>query len=87
MQRREEDKCLAKRLYRAATPYVQLIGWLGVAVPVVMLLYSLAGKAEAYDGRITALEGSRMTTDQNIGLLNQKVDLMIDFWKIPRRQH
>lgn len=84
MQRREEDACLAKRLYRIATPYVQLIGWLGVAVPLVFMAYGLAEKAQAFDSRISTLESSRTNTDQNIAMLNQKVDLLIDFWQIPR---
>lgn len=76
---RKEDRCLVTRLYALATPYLQLVGWAFIAVPFVILVATLIPKAEAFDSRLTA-------TEQNYILLNQKVDLLLEFWRVPGRE-
>ena len=77
--RREEDSCLARLWYKWGTPYLQVFGWLFVAVPAIYAATVLTEKAQAFDGRLTAAEHNYM-------LLNQKMDTMLDYWGIPKRR-
>lgn len=75
---RETDKCLAKRLYAMLTPYVQVIGWLVVAVPVVLGGISLAQKAEAFDTRLTSLEASQRSYGEKQDVINTVINTKLD---------
>lgn len=70
IHRRITDNCWAKRVWDKFTPYVQVWGWLIVAVPAVWGVMVAVPKAEAFDGRLTAVE-------QNTAIVNQKLDLVI----------
>lgn len=74
-------QCLAKRLYSAATPYVQLLGWLAVLIPAMVTVYTLAEKASAFDGRLTALERAQIDTSSRLERIDEKTDLIIEFVK------
>lgn len=70
IHRRITDNCWVKRQWDRFTPYVQVWGWLIVAVPAIWGITVLAPKAEAFDGRLTVVE------QQNV-IVNQKLDLVI----------
>lgn len=74
MRRREEDSCFVKRAWRVATPYVQVIGWIIVAVPVLLSFGNLVNSARAFDERLTAVE----TSVQKLAAVDQKLDLVIN---------
>ena len=84
-KRRQEDRCIAKRVYNAATPYIQLLGWAAVAIPIMLGGYALADKALAFDARLTELEQAQRSTASDIRSIRDKQDLMIDFFGIKRR--
>lgn len=54
--RRGEDKCLIRRWYAAATPYIQVLGFFMVAIPSGISATQLIGDARAFDGRLTSIE-------------------------------
>lgn len=66
--RRRTDDCIAKRLYDAATPYVQIAGF------VVLCAFTAGSnwrKVDGYDSRISALETEKAAVNQNIAALKQ----------------
>jgi len=77
MKRREDDKCLAKRLYARFTPYIQLGGWLVVAVPAVVAAYTLLGDAQAFNSRLNSIEAAQAQYAQKQDMINTKLDTVI----------
>lgn len=77
MKRREEDKCFIKRLWAKATPYIQMGGWLLVAIPAFMSAVKLFGDAQAFDSRLSAVESTLQHTAHQYDTLNQKLDTVI----------
>lgn len=62
--RRRYDKCLMRRVYDLATPYVQLIGWAGVAIPVLYVAFAFVSTASAYGERISRIEEKQASLDE-----------------------
>ncbi len=78
-------KCLAKRLYELATPYVQLLGWLIVTGSVVISGIAIVQQVQAFDGRITALERAfietdkrYVETDKRLAVMDGKLDIVVE---------
>jgi len=82
MKRREEDKCLVKRLYNKFTPYVQFGGWFTLFIGSGFTFYALAKTAWALDGRVTELEKANRQMATDVALIRQQGDLMIQFFGI-----
>lgn len=78
--------CLLKHFYEKLTPYIQITGLVAVIVPASFFTFYLIQEATAFESRITSLESFKNDTNTNLALINQKVDLMIDFWHIPRKE-
>lgn len=74
------------RLYSRATPYIQLIGWFFMIIPVAYSACSLIQDARAFDTRIAALEADKYTTNQSLALVNQKMDIMMNYFEIPKKR-
>lgn len=74
-------QCIIKKIWIAGTPYIQAGGWLILMITVLGNGITLIEKATAFDRRITALEQDKV----QIALLNQKVDMILDFWGIARK--
>lgn len=71
-------KCLAKRLYEIATPYVQLIGWLVVMGTLTTAGIALVQQVEAFDGRVSALEQAFIESDKRLAVMDGKLDVLIE---------
>lgn len=76
---RETDKCLVKRLYAKFTPYVQFGGWLALAIPAGFSLVVLIQKAQAFDGRLTAMEQAQLEYTAKQDVLIGKLDTVLYF--------
>lgn len=79
-------KCIVKQLWAWGNPYIEIAGWFILMGTVILSGLSLAEKAAAFDQRLTSLEQNRGESAQDIKLLNQKVDLIMDFWGIKKRK-
>ena len=71
-------KCLVKRLYEIATPYIQLTGWLVVMSSVLLGALAIIQEVQAFDGRISALERAFIDSDKRLSVIDGKLDLVID---------
>jgi hypothetical protein len=71
-------KCLFKRLYETATPYVQLLGWSVVISSIILGSMSVAQQVQAFDGRISVLERSFIDGDKRLAVIDGKLDLLIE---------
>lgn len=80
---RFSDKCIAKRLYSAATPYVQIAGWLAIFLGVV---FGAGGKwqdVQAYGTRIAVIEEK---VDKLTRAINRIEDIAEFIGVPPRRE-
>lgn len=77
--RRDEDKCLVKRLYARATPYVQVFGFFVVAIPSGMSASQLIGDARAFDSRLSAVEQAQFKYSEQQEIIKGKLDTVIYF--------
>lgn len=91
--RRETDNCIAKRIYEAATPYVQIIGWVAVVLPILFVAFTYVRDVQAYNQRIESLEEFKAEStqkiagvDEKVNGIDKKIDLMMDFWRISGRK-
>lgn len=71
-------KCLVKRLYELATPYIQLTGWLMVVSSVLLGALAIIQEVQAFDGRISALERAFIDSDKRLSVIDGKLDVVID---------
>jgi hypothetical protein len=71
-------KCLFKRLYDKATPYVQLLGWLVITGSVVLSGMAAAQKVEAFDGRLNIIERAYIDNDKRFAVIDGKLDVLIE---------
>lgn len=71
-------KCLIKRLYELATPYIQLTGWLMVVSSVILGALAIIQEVQAFDGRISALERAFIDSDKRLSVIDGKLDVVID---------
>ena len=71
-------KCLIKRLYELATPYIQLTGWLMVVSSVFLGALAIIQEVQAFDGRISALERAFIDSDKRLSVIDGKLDVVID---------
>lgn len=71
-------KCLVKRLYELATPYIQLTGWLVVVSSVLLGALAIIQEVQAFDGRISALERAFIDSDKRLSVIDGKLDVVID---------
>lgn len=78
-------KCLVKYLWELGTPYIQIGSGLILLGTTALSGIYLIDKAWAFDRRLTELETGKSLSAQELRLLNQKVDLIMDFWKIRRK--
>lgn len=72
-RRRRADKCIALRIYEMGTPYIQLIGWVGVAVPVMFTAFTFVSSAIAFGDRIDRLEASNVVHDKENKVRDEKL--------------
>lgn len=86
--RRKTDNCIAKRLYEATTPYVQLIGWAGVAVPAIYVAFNFIRDSQAQGDTLHAHEASIRSLEERDAMQNQrlsnidgKLDIIIDYMR------
>lgn len=75
-------KCIVKQLWAWGSPYIQMGGWVLLMITTLTSGIVLIQKAVAFDDRLSALEQGRGESAQDIKLLNQKVDLIMEFWGI-----
>lgn len=83
-QRREEDKCIIKRIYYRYEPYIN-IGSLVAMMPVLYFCISFYITTSDTNASVPAMKKQMIEAEKNMALLNQKVDLMLDFWRVPGR--
>lgn len=94
-QRREEDKCLIKRLYYRYEPYISL-GSLCALLPILYVAFTFYMQTTDANANIPILKAqveentreiatNRAETDKQFALANQKLDLMMEFWQVPGR--
>lgn len=77
--RRITDKCIAKRLWEAGTPYLQVAGYFPVLGGIATAVYILCGfvkDTEAYGLRITTVEQSDGHQNEEIAALKQRQEDM-----------
>ena len=84
--RRQSDKCIAKRLYETATPYVQVIGWIAVAVPALYAAFSFYFTAQADHAVAQDYLEFKPSIQQSLAVLTQKVDDMHTWMKADRNK-
>lgn len=57
--------CWAKKIYAQATPYVQLGGWLVVAVPALYTAFSFFNQVQGQEGKLTEALSRIYTLERN----------------------
>ena len=78
-KRRQADRCIAKRIYDAATPYVQIAGWLpviGGIFTAVYLICTFISNTQSYGESITALQLKADKQQEDIAGLKKGQDDM-----------
>lgn len=73
-----KQKCLFKRLYEVATPYVQLTGWVVIMGSVATATIAIVQKVQAFDGRLSTLETAFISTDKRLSVIDGKLDVLIE---------
>lgn len=71
---RHKKDCVMKRLYDMATPYVQIIGWAVVAVPILYGSAVYLHTTLAYGDDITSLKAWREQTEPSMAAMKQEID-------------
>lgn len=75
-KRRQSDRCIAKRVYDAATPYVQIAGWLpiiGGIFTAVYLICNFISTTQSYGESITAVDSKVDKVNERV--LDQQQDI------------
>lgn len=71
--------CFTKRVYSLLTPYVQIAGWLAVAIPATISAAQLIGDARAFEQRLNTVEQAQASNTVKIDRISDKLDLVIHF--------
>lgn len=73
--------CWAKKIYAQATPYVQLGGWLVVAIPALYTAFSFFSQVQAQEGklsealtRIYTLEKGQAQTHEDVTVVKGGIE-------------
>lgn len=84
---------LFRCIYERFTPFIQVIGWMVVAIPVLWTAFCGVNKVLAYDTRLSFLETQDKTYKDEIIEVNTKVDKVsnkledvMEFWQVPHRR-
>lgn len=64
-----------------ATPYIQMGGWLIIAIPACLSATKLFSDAQAFEARLTAVEQAQVKTSEQYDILGQKLDLVVSFMR------
>lgn len=79
-------KCMLTRIYNRYTPHIQVVGFLWLVAGGFIAMQAIVQEAQAFGRRLTAVERAQVEYGRSAELLNQKVDLMIEFFRIPRKE-
>lgn len=75
--------CLLKRLY---DNYSYIIGPVGWAVMIIFVAGMNWNKVQAYEERLVKVEAWQDGAAPKIDKIDQKLDDLIAFWQVPRKQ-
>lgn len=75
-----------KKVYDRYTPFVQIIGWVIVIIPIFWMAVSVIQQVMAYDGRIVNVERSQKDYETRFDRLDNKVEDMMDFFNVPHKR-
>lgn len=95
MPRREEDRAALKRWWKKSTPYAQIIMGLGSALPAIYVAIVFCAKVSDAVAAIPIIQqqisaqqvqitANKAATDQGVALMNQKLDLTMEYLGVPR---